>query len=434
MPFQNKTPSLSLYVTSEQLTGSFYRYYRIKRNITLSSMSNQLKMNKGFLSELENGKRHFPEGLTNQLDSVLNIHFYTDYDLWKQARDYLFQIYDNYFLENDSKNILLLNEISQNKEKLNHSYGFLIMKIIELYYYLNIEPNNSMFLKLKAILDDYIHRLQYDELAIYYSLLGIYFNRSTSNNKSAKDYFLKSNKLCDSSSNVSMMNEFQLISLYARSNQSIIAFKKSNECKTHLQNYNNYNRSITLDISRCNILSNLGIYEEAKSQLIKILNTVDSEFLKKHIMHIYHSLAWNTLLSGNYEKCIEYSTLAKNNEDHTIDLCFFIPYSYFKQRKTNEFFISCQEALKDCNDIYKHFILALQAFYKKEYTEFEIQALDFYKLTLINNLYEDMLLIQKLLHQFYEDQKNSEMLIKILKDRVSYADQTLDLKTTAFKF
>ena len=72
MPFQIKQNTLNLSVPIERLAGAYYRIQRTKQNISLSCLAKELRMNKGFLSDLENGKRHFPDGLCKQIDSILN--------------------------------------------------------------------------------------------------------------------------------------------------------------------------------------------------------------------------------------------------------------------------------------------------------------------------------------------------------------------------
>ena len=54
MPFQIKQNTLNLSVPIERLAGAYYRIQRTKQNISLSCLAKELRMNKGFLSDLEN--------------------------------------------------------------------------------------------------------------------------------------------------------------------------------------------------------------------------------------------------------------------------------------------------------------------------------------------------------------------------------------------
>lgn len=98
MSFQNTKHFAQKSITSEHIMGAFYRFHRIQQNISLSDFAKQLRMNKGFLSELENGKRHFPDGLYVQLNHLLHLQFNTDIELWHQSRKTLFTLFNFFFL------------------------------------------------------------------------------------------------------------------------------------------------------------------------------------------------------------------------------------------------------------------------------------------------------------------------------------------------
>ena len=70
MSFQNTKHFTQKSITSEHIMGAFYRFHRIQQNISLSDFAKQLRMNKGFLSELENGKRHFPDAHNTYIKPV----------------------------------------------------------------------------------------------------------------------------------------------------------------------------------------------------------------------------------------------------------------------------------------------------------------------------------------------------------------------------
>ena len=116
MPFQIKQNTLNLSVPIERLAGAYYRIQRTKQNISLSCLAKELRMNKGFLSDLENGKRHFPDGLCKQIDSILNTNFNTNYDLYILSRKYLYEIFENFFFERQ-QSILDIYKIIQDNKK-----------------------------------------------------------------------------------------------------------------------------------------------------------------------------------------------------------------------------------------------------------------------------------------------------------------------------
>lgn len=304
-------------------------------------------MNKGFLSELENGKRHFPAGFTKQLNDALDTNFCEDEKRYAQARKYLLEIFQNFFLERTRSIETIYKKIEEQEEAIKDSYGFFVFLLMKLFYYLRVERVDENVLTIKEIIDKNLRCLQKDEQLIYFCLLGIFYKRKTETNELALDYFLKSNSLCAPGSSINAMNTFQLISVYCELNQSIIAYRTCIECRPLLQMHNNYSRLIALDLFEGAILTNLHLFNEAREKLLKILSSIDNEFLNFHTDRVFHSLAWNALLSGNYEECIQYARQAKDDNDSSMDIDYFIPFSLFmlgkklkrwknagKQRKT----------------------------------------------------------------------------------------------------
>ena len=72
MPYKHKIP---IYTENLNLTGAYFRHQRIIDGLSLTYVADSIRMNKGFLSDLENGKRNFPDGTINQLNDFYNLKF-----------------------------------------------------------------------------------------------------------------------------------------------------------------------------------------------------------------------------------------------------------------------------------------------------------------------------------------------------------------------
>lgn len=430
MPFQIKQNTLNLSVPIERLAGAYYRIQRTKQNISLSCLAKELRMNKGFLSDLENGKRHFPDGLCKQIDSILNTNFNTNYDLYILSRKYLYKIFENFFFERQQSILDIYKIIQESENNIINSYAYFTFKIVQLFYYLRIEKNNSKIIEIEALLNQNLNCLQSDEISIYYSLLGIFYKRDVASNHIALDYFLKSNMMCNSSSIVYSMNIFQLISVYAELNQPTLAYEKCISSKALLKQHNNYSRIITVDMFECITLTDLGLYNESKEKLLKILSSANNDYLSYKTDQIYHNLAWNALLSKNYDECIKYTNLAIENKDPSCDLCYFIPYSYYKQNEYLKCLDYIESHLEYADDFYKPFLQAISARIQKQNVDFEKNIILYYQSLLQNNVYEDIPLIQNFILDYYTETNNKDMMIKILIDIKSFNDKDLTLKSS----
>ena len=72
MPYKHKIP---IYTENLNLTGAYFRHQRIIDGLSLTYVADSIRMNKGFLSDLENGKRNFPNGTIHQLSNFYDISF-----------------------------------------------------------------------------------------------------------------------------------------------------------------------------------------------------------------------------------------------------------------------------------------------------------------------------------------------------------------------
>ena len=209
---------------------------------------------------MENGKRHFPEGTVSQINEILNVSFDEDQNLWRQAREDLFQLFEYFFFEQTERICSKYEEIQKSEEERLHSYGFFVSLMIKLFYFLRIVQDDEKVRQIKMVIDQNLNCLQNDELAVYYCLLGIFYKRNTMDNPIALDCFLKSGELCNPNSHVHAMNTFQLISVYAELNQPVIAYKKCLEAREVLKLCNNYSRLITVDMFECVVLTDLRLF------------------------------------------------------------------------------------------------------------------------------------------------------------------------------
>lgn len=168
-----------------------------------------MRINKGFLSELENGKRHFPEGIIQQLSEELDINFDDTLTSYLESRQYLYEIYTDLFYQKEIEQSAIQSLEFKSKKYIN-SLGFFNILIIHFFESFYILKDQTKTIEIKRIIDDNITCLKTSELSIYYSFVGLFY--STKNNPLlAKDYFEKSIFLCSTTPLVYSLNTFYLI-------------------------------------------------------------------------------------------------------------------------------------------------------------------------------------------------------------------------------
>ena len=426
MPYKHKIP---IYTENLNLTGAYFRYQRIIDGLSLTYVADSIRMNKGFLSDLENGKRNFPNGTIQQLSNFYDISFDENQQLYDEACDILNEAFKALFFANQTKESDILKKAVKNTNIYENSSAYFVFKIIELHYHMRISNNNTQIEYIRELVESNLDALSLANISIFYCLLGIYYKRKSVSIFIAENYLNKSLELSSSNSKVYAYSLFQLISLCARTNRVALAYSYCEKARNIFNRLNNYTTLFYIDFSQCNCLISMGLYDFATAKLKELLSDIN-QTNKEHVPKIHHSLAWCYLLNCQYSECIKYTNLAIENKDPSCDLCYFIPYSYYKQNEYLKCLDYIESHLEYADDFYKPFLRAISARIQKQYVDFEKNIILYYQSLLQNNVYEGIPLIQNFILDYYTETNNKDMMIKILIDIKSFNDKDLTLKSS----
>ena len=111
MPYKHKIP---IYTENLNLTGAYFRHQRIIDGLSLTYVADSIRMNKGFLSDLENGKRNFPNGTIQQLSNFYDISFDENQQLYDEACDILNEAFKALFFANQTEESDILKKAVEN--------------------------------------------------------------------------------------------------------------------------------------------------------------------------------------------------------------------------------------------------------------------------------------------------------------------------------
>lgn len=426
MPYKHKIP---IYTENLNLTGAYFRHQRIIDGLSLTYVADSIRMNKGFLSDLENGKRNFPDGTIQQLSNFYDISFDENQQLYDEACDILNEAFKALFFANQTKESDILKKAVKNTNIYENSSAYFVFKIIELHYHMRISNNNIQIEYIRELVESNLDALSLANISIFYCLLGIYYKRKSVSIFIAENYLNKSLELSSSNSKVYAYSLFQLISLCARTNRVALAYSYCEKARNIFNRLNNYTTLFYIDFSQCNCLISMGLYDFATAKLKELLSDINQSN-KEYVSKIHHSLAWCYLLNCQYSECIKYTNLAIENKDPSCDLCYFIPYSYYKQNEYLKCLDYIESHLEYADDFYKPFLQAISARTQKQNVDFEKNIILYYQSLLQNNVYEDIPLIQNFILDYYTETNNKDMMIKILIDIKSFNDKDLTLKNS----
>ena len=424
------SPLESLY---RNIEGSFFKIEREKQNISLNYAAKELFLNKGYLSELENGKKKLSNELIQQMNAFYDVNFICYKNDYLISLSLLKKAFNaGFFLDADKRAETLEQYVNKINITNKISYSFFINHII-IFYHLIITKSSKKEIQEEA---DFIMNNQRafsnEELSIFHCIFGSYLKYNSISLTEAEEHYLISQDYSSYSSTVHAMVSFQLISLYAKTQRAPLALEQCQIARQILSEHLNYRRLGEIDILESTILSFLGMHTIAIKKLkslLEILPENNDEFSNVR-SRIYYSLSICCFQQKKYDDSIRFAKLASSNSSYHIDVSKEISYSLYMQNKYD----SCLEYIKNqlplCTNEDQLFLLAIKADIENNCKEFENNLTKYYEYVLNNGNYITLPLVLHIFLNFYTKRNNVVFENKTLRDLNSLGEFRLSYKNS----
>lgn len=401
------------------ILGAFLKFQRENDNISLNYVADSLTMNKGYLSEVENGKRSLSEKHYGRIMDFYDINFNFDKSILEKLRLELVKAYELFIdlnpLESDVIQKLILN-----KEKYENSYGFFVFQLVLLFYNVRYARNEKEIIFLESLIKKYLYIYSDEEKVMYYDLLYQYYFDKQQFNK-AHHYITFAIDVCPNKTRATglyaiiLYHLIRILQCTNRSAQTLMLCKKAmNEFrKQHI-----YNRLYYVDILEGNCLSRMHLYEDAEKTYLSVLE--HTSLIENRVLSIavYQNLSWNSLKKGSYLDCIEYSKKLIEIGEGTDETLSYIPYCLYRLDKKMECLEKIYEIKNKIEDkYYSLFINIIKDIIEENDDKFIESCNSFLKKCMKRGEYETEVLIRNIQIDYYKKKKNYKELSKI-QDRV----------------
>lgn len=408
------------------LAGAYFKLQRNKKNLSLSKCARDLNIQKSFLSELENGKRHFPEGMIQELNNYYQTSFLENDEPFLYSIEVLENAFKYLFFDDEVNEIKVLNEAINKKVSYFQNYAYFVFQIIMMFYYMRVENDDFLFSYYRTTIEENISVYAPNEISIYYCLIGIYCKKNSKNLKKAVDYFELSNQNSSPTSYVFAMNSFQIIGVQAMTAHPAIALGSCYKTRDILKNFNNYWKMLLIDLYECHVLTLLKEYDNSIALAERLLSNINQSLGNERSI-LYQCIGMNYLFMDEYEKCIQAINCAGEYKEH---LTIIIAYSLYRLNDINE----CKEVIlkeqkrsKEDNDFMNLITLIVDG-----KTNIKKEISKCYKKFLEEKDFEKISLVLKIMVDFYEKSTEREEYIKVLEDYILYDNNELTVTSSHF--
>lgn len=402
----------------KNIEGLFYKNERISQNISLNYAANALYLNKGYLSELENGKKKLSTELIEHMNDFYGVDFERD------ENDYISSILvlrnafkADFFMNINQKSKILQKYIIESATLNKITYSFFINHLISFYYLIDTNSNKKEIENERNFIINNQQAFSSEQLSIFHCILGNYLKFQDGSLYEAEEHYNIALSYASPTSISYAMTTFQLISLLAKKQKSPLALKQCQLARNILINHSNYRRLVEIDILESNILSFLGMHIDAIQNLENLLNIISDDLKYLDIKsRIYYSLSICSLSNKNYEDSIRYAEAARKNTNYSIDVSKEISYSLYMQGKYDLCIKYINDNYSSCSKENYLFLAALKSKIKNDNYSFETNLAKYYDCIMNNSNYSTVPLVLHFFLNYYSEHNDIYLENKTLLD------------------
>ncbi|RHO21375.1 helix-turn-helix transcriptional regulator [Amedibacterium intestinale] len=402
------------------ILGAFLKYHRLQERLSLVFISDVIHINKGYLSEVENGKRFLAPKHIDEVMGFLGIKFDDNKNILLELRKLLKELM-TYYISIDydeiTKKVLFIYD--KESHYLN-SYGFFVYHLIKLLFEILIHGDTDSIIEIEQLLLNYTDALNDEEQIIFFILMANYYMQCNDIDKSYI-YINQGYEKLEIFNNTLYLSilkhiEAGILSYLGFGNRAYIC---SIDALKYFQSTYYFKRILAINNTIGLSLVAMGLYKDAESHYLTVLNSLDGSAVEEKIT-ILNNLSWCCTLGGMYDNAIYYSDLALKSGSKFKELLINKPYSLYKLDMKNEAAELIIEELK--NDLPLYFECFLEVLYYRIVNDenmFIIKAKDLYELTIEKKDIEIRKLVLDLMIEYYKEKKDYSEIIECLENMLS---------------
>lgn len=414
------------------ILGAFLKYHRLESQMSLSFVSYALNINKGYLSEAENGKRFLAKNHLNALTNIMGTSFNDSRSTLIEARNILRELMKFYICLDYSSIKDVANKLKKEKSINKNSYAFFDCFLIELFNEVINNRDVNKIDEIKDILNEYIDVLNDEEQCIYFLLMSNHYVRlnDVSNTYSYLNKgYIKLEKYSNSLFLALLQHNEAVITSYCGfGNRAYIC---AQEALSYFRNTCYFQRIVSINNTIGLALISMELYDEAEKHFLNLYDNLDDQSYREEKVTILNNLSWCSILYGKYERAIYYTDLAIKAGSQFEELFINKPYALYKLERKKEALEIIKEAIKNENKTYfSDFLKLLYYRITNDKENFVNVAKILDEVTLEKKNFEIRKIVLEIIIDYYkeiEDQNNIivylDKLIICYKRKVKFQDK-----------
>ncbi|MEY8308930.1 helix-turn-helix transcriptional regulator [Erysipelotrichaceae bacterium 51-3] len=405
--------------------GFVEKMLRKKHGFSLDNVSKDLKISKGNLSEMENGRRSLKETLFCQFVEQYKINFDFDLGLLKEAEQLLQELMEAYTYKNVEKERQIKQKFFEQEKKYEYSFACLYLPLIKAFWTHNKKPAEFTVSELDAFADvsEYFSVYAPDEKALFLYLKGLVAKKKRNLNHALHEYSealdLLNGKKWPQLEGIIKLNYAIALS---ESSSFFSAYLIGQEASEIFSKHDNYVRALMSSNNQANYLIYLQAYSNAKEILNRVLLSQQS-----FPGHSFSKFAVSTMLLAlvmgeEFEQAIQFAKeYPMDDEDRYVGNRSLLPYCYYRLGEPDQCLLSMTELSQEAltrDD--KAFHALLMAILEEDKERIEAAKKKMIRVCCKQLNWAMLMIVYQLLIYYYKSENETDLLIDAYecKDKV----------------
>ncbi len=405
--------------------GFIEKRIRKKQGLSLENVSKDLKISKGNLSEIENGRRPLNEALFRQFVERYKINFDFDLGLLNEIEQLLQELMEAYTYKNFEKERQITRNYNLERDKYEYSFGCLYLPFLDVFLTNEKQPNQLSVDEYNAFSEvlEYFPAYVPDEKALFLYIKAFTARKNGDLKKALSDHLkaietLNGKKWPQLEGIIKMNYAIEI----AASQSFFAAYLIGQEAQEIFSKYENYVRSLMCSFNQANYLICLQEYAEVKDILNRVLLSQ-----KLFTGYDFHKLAVSIMILAlvmeeEFEQAIQFSKeYPIDDEERYIGNRSLLPYCYYRLGELDQCLLSMAELSQEAltrDD--KAFHSILKAILEKDKVGVEAAKQKMIRICCKQLNWAMLMIMYQLLICYYKAENEKDLLIDAYecKDKV----------------
>lgn len=405
--------------------GFIEKRLRKSYGLSLDNVSRDLRISKGNLSEMENGRRPFNETLFRQFLELYKINFDFDLGLLNEIEQLLKELMEAYIYKDSETESQIAQKFFEREKKYEYSFGCLYVPLIKVFLTHNKKPAEFSIPELNVFseIPEYFSIYTPDEKALFLFIKGFTAKKRGNLNTALQEYSgaldILNGKKWPQLERIIKLNSAVALSL---STSFFSAYLIGQEAYEIFSRYGNYARALMCSNNQAAYLIYLQAYTEAQDLLSRIFVSQRSLVGFSLLKLAVSTKLWGLIMEEKFEQAIQFSKeYPMDDEDRYVGNRSLLPYCYYRLGELDQCLLSMaqlsQEALTSDD---KAFHSILKAILEKDKVGVEAAKQKMVRICCKQLNWAMLMIMYKLLICYYKAENETDLLIDAYecKDKV----------------